>query len=148
MSSFWTPDGEHKVTPETGSADRSPVGDHETDGGYQGSAGSEIDAETQASVEAEMIAAQDQLLSVPARQIVANHAIGLFELAALHLRVEEPDLDEVRIAVDAMGLLVDNLGDRLPDRETLVTALQQLRMAYVEVKGSLTTPADDSNEEE
>ena len=105
--------------------------------------GAAMDPDAAAAVEAELEAAQQQLLSVPAEQIVGNHVIGLFELAALHLRVADPDLEQARIAIDAMGLLVENLGPQLPDPETLIMALQQIRMAYVEVHGALETPEED-----
>ena len=45
--------------------------------------------------------------------VVANHAYGLFELAALHLSAKPPSLDQARLAVDALGALVEGLGDRL-----------------------------------
>ena len=99
MSSFWTPSGEHEISRDSGDAPPpNPVPDFngETD----------IDPETSAAMEQQLREAQEQLLSVPAGQIVANHVIGLFELAALHLRVDPPNLDEARLPIDAMGVLV------------------------------------------
>ena len=77
--------------------------------------------------------AQEQLTSVPAAEIVQNHMMGLFELAALHLRRDPADLDEARLPIDALGLLVDHLADQLPAGETLRGALHQIRLAYVEI---------------
>jgi hypothetical protein len=69
--------------------------------------------------------------------VVANHAYGLFELAALHLSATPPRLDEARLAVDALGGLVDAVADRLGDaRESLVDALAQIRLAYVQIAGA------------
>jgi hypothetical protein len=67
---------------------------------------------------------------------VANHAMGLFELAAIHLSLSPPRLGEASVAIDAMAALVDSLGDRLgPNASVLRDALAQIRLAYVQVKG-------------
>ena len=124
MSSFWTPSGEHEVPGETSNAEPMP-----------GLAGDpDIDPDTAAAMQQQLIEAQEQLLSVPASQIVANHVIGLFELAALHLRVDPPNLEEARLPIDAMGILVEQLGDQLPEHQTLSAALHQIRLAFVEVQ--------------
>tara|TARA_B100001167_G_C16737651_1_gene289347 strand:- start:449 stop:802 length:354 start_codon:yes stop_codon:yes gene_type:complete len=104
---------------------------------------SEIDPETTAAMEQQLREAQEQLLSVPASQIVANHIIGLFELAALHLRVDPPDLEEARLPIDAMGVLVEQLGDQLPEHQTLTAALHQIRLAYVEVQNQTQGNLDE-----
>ena len=124
MSSFWTPSGEHEVPGETSNAEPMP-----------GLAGDpDIDPDTAAAMQQQLIEAQEQLLSVPAGQIVANHVIGLFELAALHLRVDPPNLEEARLPIDAMGILVEQLGDQLPEHQTLSAALHQIRLAFLEVQ--------------
>lgn len=134
MSSFWTPSGEHEI----------PDADHD-DGDLAPDYGAadEIDPETAAAMEEQLRQAQEQLLSVPAAQIVSNHLIGLFELAALHLRVDPPNLEEARLPIDAMGLVVDNLGDQLADGPTLAAALQQIRLAYVEVHNEFQDDDDE-----
>ena len=124
VSSFWTPSGEHEVPGETSNAEPMP-----------GLAGDpDIDPDSAAAMQQQLIEAQEQLLSVPAGQIVANHVIGLFELAALHLRVDPPNLEEARLPIDAMGILVEQLGDQLPEHQTLSAALHQIRLAFVEVQ--------------
>ena len=136
MSSFWTPSGEHEISRDSGDAPPPhPVPDFngETD----------IDPETSAAMEQQLREAQEQLLSVPAGQIVANHVIGLFELAALHLRVDPPNLDEARLPIDAMGVLVEQLGDQLPEHQTLAAALHQIRLAYVEVQNEVLGDSDE-----
>lgn len=83
----------------------------------------------------EMAAARERLLQAPAATVVANHAMGLFELAALHLSQETPNFSEAGLAIDAMAAVVDGLGDRLEDAApTLREGLQQLRMTYVQLK--------------
>ena len=56
---------------------------------------------------------REQLARTPAEVVIANHAFGLFELAALHLSLQPPQLDQARLAIDALAALVDGLGDRL-----------------------------------
>ena len=83
---------------------------------------------------------RDQLSRTPAEVVVANHAYGLFELAALHLSLEEPQLEQARLAIDALGCLVEGLGSRLGEpAEELNAALGQLRLAFVQVQAALRT---------
>ena len=78
---------------------------------------------------------QAQLLAAPAAMVVVNHAMGLYELAALHLMQPEPKLAEASVAIDALGALVEGLKGRLgEDEDTVREALAQLRAAYLEVR--------------
>ncbi len=163
MSTLWTPDGEHRVPREsTGVASGAPADeggafDPADEGGAfdpaddQGAFAGELDIdpdtglpidprtgepfdpEELAAMQEQLREAQEQLVSVPAAEIVQNHMMGLFELAALHLQRDPPDLEEARLPIDALGLLVDNLADQLPAGDTLRGALQQIRLAYVEI---------------
>jgi hypothetical protein len=82
--------------------------------------------------------ARRRLADVPADVVVANHVMGLYELAAIHLSAAQPDLHAAALAIDAVGCLVEGLGDRLgPDATTLRDALANIRMAFVQVKGTL-----------
>ncbi len=135
MSSFWTPSGEHEVPNEDN-------GGGAFDPQVSGVGDPEIAPETAAAMGQQLREAQEQLLSVPAGQIVANHVIGLFELAALHLRVDPPNLDEARLPIEAMGILVEQLGDQLPEHQTVAAALHQIRLAFVEVQNQ--TPDDET----
>lgn len=77
--------------------------------------------------------ARQRLAEVPAEIVVTNHAMGLFELAAIHLSGEPVRLDDASLAIDALGLLVDNLGERLGEHyETLADALANIRLVYVQ----------------
>lgn len=121
MSTLWTPQGEH------------PTGD-EAEGfgdGGSGEGGDEAAREQLARIRAELV-------STPVRDVVANHAIGLWQLALIHLGLDdessEPDLAEAKLAIDAMASLVEGLVDRLGDHaEPLAAALTNLRMAFVRV---------------
>ena len=78
-----------------------------------------------------------QLLQAPAEIVIANHAYGLFELAALHLSSPQPDLEAARLAIDAMAAVVEGLAGRLGEGEhELRQGLANLQMAFVEVKGA------------
>lgn len=114
MGELWTPGGTGPAEPE-----------QEPPGGGQ---------PTEAELEAELAAMQAELAETPAAVIVANHAVGLFQLAAIHLNQRPPNLPEGRLAIDAMAALVEGVGDRLGDQgPALQEALTQLRMAFVQL---------------
>ena len=120
MSSIWTPSGERPVRrdpePPPSPPPRQAV---------------EPDEATDEEIRAHLAAVAQQMLETPAEIIIANHCIGLFQLAALHL--EEGNLDDARLAIDALGGIVETLGKRLGEEEpTLREALSQLRLAYVQ----------------
>lgn len=99
-----------------------------------------------AEIEAAMAEARSRLADVPAEVVVTNHVMGLYELAAIHLSSETPDLVSASLAIDAMTMLVDGLGDRLgDDAPTMKDALGNLKMAFVGVKAQTgqSTPDDD-----
>jgi hypothetical protein len=122
VSSLWTPGGEHRVPDERAEADAD--------------APAEASADVETELRAELDDARRRLAEVPAAQVVANHAMGLFELAAIHLSQSPPQMGEASVAIDAMAALVDSLGDRLgPNASVLRDALAQVRLAYVQVKG-------------
>lgn len=76
-----------------------------------------------------------RLAEVPAEVVVTNHVMGLYELAAIHLSSEPPNLSAASLAIDAVAALVDGLGNRLGnDLPTLRDALANIRMAFVSVK--------------
>jgi hypothetical protein len=126
--SLWTPDGEHRVEREE--AAEEPQVDP--------MAGLSPEEREQAmAMAAEMDEVRRQLASVPAAVVVANHAMGLYELAAIHLSSQPPEFTEAQVAIDAMAAIVDSLRGRLGENEqTLVDALAQLRMAYVQLHGA------------
>ncbi|HMF04699.1 MAG TPA: hypothetical protein VKH17_07790 [Acidimicrobiia bacterium] len=119
MSTLWTPGGEQQ--PE----------DQE-----QPEASAGVGPDDEAARE-QLRQLREQLAATPVADIIANHAIGLWELALLHLSPDEgmpPDLDEARLAVDGVAALVEGLGDRLGrHQEPLREALAQLRLAFVEI---------------
>ncbi len=118
--SLWTPDGERPVGPAP--AEEPP----------------ELSADEQAqlhAMQAEMEQVRQQLLAAPAAVVVANHAMGIYELAAIHLTAEQPRLSEAVLAIDALTSLVEGLEGRLGDAEaTLREALAQLKAAYLDVR--------------
>jgi len=88
-------------------------------------------------------ALRSELASSPVEVIVANHCYGLFELAAVYLSQQPPLLDQARLAIDALGCLVDGLDGRLGDGEAgLRDGLSQLRIAYVQIDGARRAAAD------
>ncbi len=134
--SLWTPGGEHHVEREherdLDEPDDDPL------------AGLSPEEREQAmAMAAEMQEVRQQLASVPASVVVANHAMGMYELAAIHLSSQPPNFVEAQVAIDAMAAIVERLQGRLGENEsTLVDALGQLRMAYVQLHGAATAPPE------
>ncbi len=129
--SLWTPGGEHTPDPSANAPDSTP----------------DLSPEEQSRLEAmqqEMAEVREQLLAAPASVVIANHAMGIYELAALHLTAPTPKLAEASLAIDALSVLLENLQGRLGEAEpTLGEALVGLKAAYLEVRsrqGSHSTP--------
>jgi hypothetical protein len=81
--------------------------------------------------------ARSRLAEIPAATVIVNHVMGLYELAAIHLSAAPPRLADASLAIDAVGCLVEGLGDRLgPDSPTLTAALANIRLAFVQIKSS------------
>ena len=135
MSTLWTPDGERPVGRRSPEPDR-PAPAPAAGPGPGDAGGPEP---TEAEMAARMEELRAQLASTPAETVVANHAFGLFELAALHLSLQPPQLDAARTAIDACGCLVEGMAGRLGDAEAeLVDGLAQLRMAFVQIRTAAT----------
>ena len=94
---------------------------------------------------------QAQIRATPAIDVVANHAVQLFELALVYMgvasppdeqgRMPAPDLAQAGVAIDAMAALVDGFGSRFCEHEqTLRDALSQIQMLYVQVADQSPTP--------
>src|SRR6478609_5531652 len=78
-----------------------------------------------------------RLAATPVELIVAQFAVQLQELGVLHLGIAQEraeSLGQAALAIDALGALVEGLGERLaPNDEPLRQVLAQLRLAFVEV---------------
>jgi len=136
VSTLWTPGGENDPEePESTAAT--------ADAGVGG-------PEDEAARE-QLRALREQLAQTPVADIVANHAIGLWELALLHLSAEEgtePDLEEARLAIDGVAALVEGLEGRLGRHtEPLREALAQLRLAFVEISRRAESGDDEAGDE-
>jgi len=141
MSTLWTPDGERPVA--DAATEQATGRDPDMDAAIaallpEGVDVASLSDEQRAQAEQlvhEMSEARSRLLATPAATIVANHAMGLYELAALHLSAPEPDFAAATLAIDALDALVSGLEGRLGDDEaTLRQALTQVRLAYVQVR--------------
>jgi hypothetical protein len=132
--SLWTPDGERPV----GAPEDPPAPDRSGDDlSADDLAADDLSPEDQArlaQMQAELDEVRRSLLEAPASVVVANHAMGIYELAAIHLTAPEPKLAEAVLAIDALAALVEGVAGRLGEPEaTLQAALGQLRAAYLEV---------------
>lgn len=140
MSTLWTPRGEHQV-PKPGPDDQAKGA---TTPGAPGASGrspapsagveDELTPEEVQEAQAEMEAMRRQLLEAPVEVVIANHIMGIWELAALHLSETPPNFAQAQLAIDAVGALVDALEGRLGESgQTLVDALANIRMAFVQI---------------
>ena len=136
MSTLWTPGGENDPDEPESTAPSADAGA----GGPDDEAARE-----------QLRALREQLAQTPVADIVANHAIGLWELALLHLSAEEgaaPDLEEARLAIDGVAALVEGLEGRLGrHQEPLREALAQLRLAFVEISRRAESGDDETGDE-
>ena len=136
MSTLWTPDGERPVPRRPDPSPPPPAGQSPA-GGAPG-AGTGGDEPDDAAMAAHLEGLRQQLATAPVEAVVANHAYGLFELAAVHLSVNPVQLEAARLAIDALGTLVEGLAGRLGDTEPqLSDGLAQLRIAYVQLSRGL-----------
>jgi hypothetical protein len=131
MSSIWTPSGERPIgRPEPEPAPqperrRAPAGPDDL---------------TEEEMAEQMLLMQ-QVLETPAAVVVADHVMALFQLAALYLSPEPPQLDDAQIAIDAMAAVIDAVGPRFgPNERALREGLAQLRMAFVQAKAHSAPP--------
>lgn len=124
--SLWTPDGERPVRNERAAEPAfedlaEALGDDER-------------AEAEA-LAAEMAEVRRQVAATPAAVIVANHVMGFYELAAIHLQQSPPNFAEAATGIDAMAAVLDRLEGRLGENEPVLRdARAQLQMAFVELK--------------
>lgn len=106
--------------------------------------GREPTAEEVRQAEADLDAMREQLLQAPAEIVIANHAMGIWELAALHLSARPPQLEQAQLAIDALSALVEGLKGRLGEAEaTLEEGLARIRMAYVQIRQAGTARGEN-----
>jgi hypothetical protein len=121
VSGLWTPSGEGVSDPGAGGP---------------GPGADPVPGEDELAAELRRVRAE--LAATPVVDLVANHAVGLWQLAVLHLVPdgdEPPRLDDAALAIDAFGAIVETLESRLgPHEESLRDALTQLRLAFVQVR--------------
>jgi len=131
VSSLWTPEGEHRVERDDAPPPAAPAESPRAEAEPPGEPGDEE------ALRAEFAELERQLLEAPVEEVIANHCYGLFQLAALHLGQQPPNLDKARLAIDALGGVVDALGARLGEQsQSFVDGLAQLRLAYVQLHGA------------
>lgn len=150
--SLWTPGGEHPVdrdrpTEPTSGNDQSSPADQAGGADILASLSPEQRAEfdrlspeeqEQAkAMIAQMAETRQRMVETPAAVVVSNHAMGLYELAAIHLGAESPKITEAKLAIDALAGVLDAVGDQMgDDGTTLRDALSQIQLAYVQVKAA------------
>ncbi len=128
MSSLWTPSGEHRVD---------KTSDASGNAAPSSAPGGEAEAPETGDAEVQVEALRQRLAETPAETVVANHCYGLFELGAIYLSANPPLLVEAKLAIDALGMLVEGLDKRLGESAgALRDALAQIRLGYVQVQAA------------
>jgi hypothetical protein len=88
-----------------------------------------------------------RLAATPVGDVIVNHAIGIWQLALVHLGVvtppdeqgrrPAPNLPAAGLAIDVLAAIVDGVGDRLGEGEEMLRdALNQAQVLFVEVAES------------
>lgn len=140
--SLWTPGGEHEVPrDQPAPVENAGPGPDEGFASVEDLPGfDELTPEQQAearAMAAELAETQQRIAQTPAADVVANHVMGLYELGAIHLSVEPPNIEEARVAIDAMAAVVNALPGRLGENEPVLRdALQQIQLAFVQLSGT------------
>ena len=136
--SLWTPDGEHEANKQQQSTTAEADEEIQDIPGFE-----DLTPEQQEQARAmasELAEARQRLAETPAAEVVANHVMGIYELAAIHLSSQPPALEEAEVAIDAMTAILSVLENRLGQNETVLKeALQQIQMAYVQIRDSINT---------
>jgi hypothetical protein len=128
MSSLWTPGGEHEVPRPSAQSPAPQPSDEFDDYGQD---------QLTPEEEHELREMQAQMLSVPASSVISNHVVNIFNLAMLHLFSSPPNLAEAALSIDAATAIVEKLEGRLGhDEPTLVDAVHQMRLAFVQVRNT------------
>jgi hypothetical protein len=169
--SLWTPDGEVPVTRGGNQPDPDAAGSRTSPAGrpQAGQAASGVDDETVRSAAesmgidpstlsaedrerlvelvTQMAEAQQRLAGAPADDVVANHAMGLYEFAAIKLGSEPPQLADARVAIDALGAVMDAVGGHLGRHtEALSEALDSIRMVWVQINDAMSQGSDSGSD--
>lgn len=143
--SLWTPDGERPIQR---SAQQSPQAESAASAGITpeiremlAQAGVDVDQLTPEQIQqamemmAEMEQSRRSILEAPAHEVIVNHLMGIYELAALHLGVNPPNFSEAALAIEAFRGVLDRCTGKLGEHESqLVQALAQLQTAFVQLK--------------
>ena len=139
--SLWTPGGEHPVGSDEGS-------DASSGPGSATPSFDDLSPEQQGEAQdmaREMAQAQAAVAAAPAADVVANHLMGFYELAAIHLSQEPPNFAQATVAIDAMSAVLEAMVGRLGDNETtLRDGLSQIRMAFVQLQSKAQETEGDA----
>ena len=139
--SLWTPDGEHEVNKEQPQVNEQRAHENEDINDVPGFEDLTPEQQEQAkAMAAELAEARQRLAETPAAEVIANHVMGIYELAAIHLSSQPPGLDEAKVAIDAMAAILSSLENRLGQNEAVLKdALSQMQMAFVQIRDSAIT---------
>ena len=132
VSSLWTPGGEHPVDPEPEAHPGADLSDDLADDLDDDLPDDLPDAEMRAEIDE----VRRQLAQVPPEVVVANHVMGLYELATIHLSQDPPNAAGAALAIDGMGRSSKaSRADWARPNQPFADALPQMRLVFVQVTG-------------
>lgn len=152
---IWTPSGEHEVPREAGDASgaaesaprtappNQPAGEAGDRPEGQPTGQPEMDPQMQQQMEQQLAEIRERILQTPIEAMLAQHFVGLYEIAAIHMSAESPNLHSARLAINAMdGILSATEGELGDAEESMQSMLHQLRLAYVSASQDSGEPGD------
>lgn len=133
--SLWTPGGERPVRRDPPAAEpAAPTGGERSFADELADLSPEDRARAEQMM-AEMAEVQQRIAEAPAADVLANHLMGFYELAAIHLNQQPPNFAEAALAIDALRAVLERVGDRLGENGPVLSqALANLQMAFVQLK--------------
>ena len=138
MSSLWTPSGEHFPDKEDGAPNQPPPPP-------SGSAPPSGDEPITEAAQAEIDAMRRQLAEVTGRSGGSQPLLRPLRAGSGLFVPGAPMLFQARLAIDALGSLLDGLSGRLGEAEPpLLDALSQLRLAFVQLEGAERAAAESA----
>ncbi len=136
--SLWTPDGERPVRRDPAPSAPQSAPSSPPPGPGDLPSLEDLSPEERAQAEqmmAEMAEVQERIAQTPASEVIANHLMGFYELAAIHLSQQPPHFAEAALAIDALHAVLERLGNQFGENgPVLAQALQQVQMAFVQLK--------------
>jgi len=145
---IWTPRGEHEVSREAADTQQQAPPPNQPPNSQPPSPSPtaqdpQVDPQAQREYEQQLAEIRQNILETPIELILAQHFLGLSEIAVIHLSEANPNLESARLVINAMNGIVSATQGELGDaEEALQLALHQVQMEYVKVSQKASQPQE------